>query len=136
MLRVKSDIAHAIDNQQAVFVVLLDLSAAFDTIDHNVLLNRLYEVFGFRGNVISWFKTYLCNRTCRVKIANDFSDQSILHYGIPQGSCVGPQLFSYYTHPITDIILNHSGVNFHFYADDTQLYVCVDPRIPGETDRA
>jgi len=135
LLRVKSDIVYAIDNRQAVFVVLLDLSAAFDTIDHNVLLNRLCTVFGFKNNVISWFKTYLCNRICRIKIANDFSDPTVLHYGIPQGSCVGPQMFSYYTHPITDIILRHSGVKFHFYADDSQLYVCVDPWIPGETER-
>ena len=52
------------------------------------------------------------------------------------GSCVGPQLFSYYTHPITDVIERYSDVKYHFYADDTQLYICVDPRKPGETDRA
>ena len=136
LLRVKNDIVRAVDNQQAVFVVLLDLSAAFDTIDHNLLLNRLYTVFGFRNNVINWFRSYLCNRTCKVRTANEYSDSTVLHYGIPQGSCVGPQLFSYYTYPIADIIKCHHDVKFHFYADDTQLYICVDPKKPGEIERA
>ena len=71
-----------------------------------------------------------------IKIASDFSDPKVLNYGLPCGSCVGPQLFSYYTHPITDVIKQYSDVKYHFYADDTQLYICVDPRKPGETDHA
>ena len=99
-------------------------------------MHRLYNVFGFKNYVIDWFKSDLCSRTCRVKIASDFSDPKVLNYGLPQGSCIGPQLFSYYTHPITDVIKRYSDVKYHFYADDTQLYICVDPRKPGETDRA
>ena len=60
----------------------------------------------------------------------------MLNYGLPQGSCVGPQLFSYYIHPITDVIKRYSDIKYHFYADDTRMYICVDPRKPGETDRA
>ena len=60
----------------------------------------------------------------------------MLNYGLPQGSCIGPQLFFYYTHHITDVIKWYSDVKYHFYADDTQLYVCVDPCKPGETDSA
>ena len=78
-------------------------------------------------------KSYLCSRTCRVKSDSDFSDHKVLY--LPQGSCIGPQLFSYYTHPITDVIKRYSDVKYHFYADDTQLYICVDPRKPRETDR-
>ena len=133
LLRIKSDIMQAMDNGQAVFMVLLDLSTAFDT---SILLHRLSNVFGLKNYVIDWFKSYLCSRTCRVKIARDFSDPKVLNYGLPQGSCVGPQLFSYYTHPITDVIKRYSDVKYHFYADDTQLYICVDPRKPGETDHA
>ena len=84
---------------------------------------------------IDWFKSYLCSRTCRVKIASDLSDAKVLNYGLPQGSCVGPQLFSYYIHPITDVIKRYSDIKYHFYADDTRMYI-FDPRKPGETDRA
>ena len=72
LLKVKSDIMSALDNQQAVFLVLLDLSAAFDTIDHSILLNRMSNVFGITGSVQKWFHSYLTDRTCKVKIATRF----------------------------------------------------------------
>ena len=72
LLKVKSDIMSALDNQQAVFLVLLDLSAAFDTIDHSILLNRMSNVFGITGSVQKWFHSYLTDWTCKVKIATDF----------------------------------------------------------------
>ena len=101
LLRIKSDIMQAMDNGHAVSMVLLDLSAAFDSIDHSILLHRLSNVFGFKSYVrpIDWL-SYLCSRTCRIKNASDYSDPEVLNYALPQGSCVGPQLFSYYTHPI------------------------------------
>jgi hypothetical protein len=116
--------------------VLLDLSAAFDTIDHDVLLNRLTSIFGIGGNVRDWFKSYLCNRTNRVKVAGELSDSQTLNFGLPQGSVIGPQSFSFYTHPIADIISEHKGVKYHFYADDIQLYISFNPRNKSEVDNA
>ena len=136
LLKVKSDIVCEIDNRRAIFLVLLDLSAAFDTIDHDILTNRLSNDFGFRGNVVSWFRSYLYRRTCKVKIANEFSDSHVLNFGLPQGSCVGPQMFSFYTHPIADIIKRYKHIKFHFYADDTQLYISFDPNKSGDADHA
>ena len=102
---------------------LLDQSAVFDTIDHDTLLNSLSSWFGVSGVVLSWFKSYLSDRVQCIKIGSILSDAKKLLYGVPQGSVLGPILFSLYTTPLSKVIQNHPGISFQFYADDTQLYV-------------
>ena len=116
----------ALDERQAVFLLLLDLSAAFDTVNHSTLLSRLQLRYGITGQALFWLKSYLCNRTQTVSINNVLSSSRTLDFGVPQGSVLGPILFSLYTAPITDIICSH-GLNYHLYADDTQLYLAFDP---------
>ena len=108
---------------QAPAVVLLDQSAAFDTIDHDTLLNSLSSWFGVSGVVLDWFKSYLSDRVQCIKIGSILSDAKKLLYGVPQGSVLGPILFSLYTTPLSKVIQNHPGISLQFYADDTQLYV-------------
>ena len=103
--------------------MLLDLSAAFDTIDHSTLLECLQRWFGVGGSVLKWFTSYLTARVQAVKIGSTLSDFCNLLFGVPQGSVLGPFLFSLYTTPLSSIISRHTGVKFHFYADDTQLYI-------------
>jgi len=122
LLRVHSDIITAIDQRKQVVLVLLDLSAAFDTIDHNVLLRRLSERFGVTGIALKWFESYLKGRFQSVSVNNILSEQSPLLYGVPQGSILGPILFTLYTAPLEDIIRSY-GLDFMLYADDTQLYL-------------
>ena len=122
LLRVQSDLLMALDRGCASFLVLLDLSAAFDTIDHGILLARLQSWFGISGVALDWLVSYLSDRVQRVHIKGVRSTERELLLGVPQGSVLGPLLFSLYTAPISEISDRH-GVNIHFYADDTQLYL-------------
>ena len=76
---------------------------------------------------LGWFKSYLLGRTHSDKVGSALSHPVALQYGIPQGSVLGPILFSFYTNPITSIVHSHSSINYHFYADDTQLYITFSP---------
>ena len=106
-------------------LTLLDLSAAFDTIDHTILLDRLNVYYGLSELALGWFKS--SGRTHSVKVGSTLSHPAALHYGVPQGSVLGPILFSLYTNPIGSIIHSHSSINYHFYAADTQLYITLSP---------
>jgi len=110
------------NRQQVSALVLLDLSAAFDTIDHTILLNRLKSTFGISDSAFSMVSSYLCNRSQSVAVDDEYSPVLPLLRGVPQGSVLGPLLFSLYTTPL-DHILADSSIQFHLYADDTQLYV-------------
>ena len=91
--------------------------------DHDRLLDSLSSWFGVGGVVLHWFKSYLSDRVQCIKIGSILSDAKKLLYGVPQGSVLGPILFSLYTTPLSKVIQNHPGISFQFYADDTQLYV-------------
>src|SRR5438876_6007205 len=100
----------------------LDLSAALDTIDHNILLSRLTSNFGVSGSALSLISSYLSNRSQSVSIQSHLSPSAPISTGVPQGSVLGPLLFCLYTTPLTYLFSN-SPVSYHFYADDTQLYI-------------
>jgi hypothetical protein len=121
LLRVQNDVICAIGQQKVVLLVLLDLSAAFDTMDHSRLLNTLQHL-GVRGTTLQWFKSYLSTRSQVVKIKDTKSEALFLDCGVPQGSVLGPILFTIYTSSL-GALLRHNQMDYHLYADDSQLYL-------------
>ena len=133
LVKVINDLRVSVDKKEVSVLLLLDLTAAFDTIDHKILIHRLEYWVGLSGTALSWFCSYLTGRKYNVKLADHISDSHDICSGIPQGSILGPLLFSLYILPLGELISNH-GVNFHFYADDTQLYLSVAPDEPCALD--
>ena len=127
LVKIVNDLLLALDKGKVSILTLLDLSAAFDTIDHGLLLSRLEFVFGVSDSALNWFSSYLSNRTQTVSISNSTSDPALLRYGVPQGSVLGPVLFVLYTSPLADIMTSHSVLH-HSYADDTQAQKSADPK--------
>jgi hypothetical protein len=125
LLKVVNDIIEDLDKGSNVALVLLDLSAAFDTIDHNILLKRLSHSYGITDNALSWLRSYLTERKQCVSIDSMTSKDITLEFGVPQGSVLGPKAFSMYTLPLGNI-LRHHGASYHIYADDTQYYVKIN----------
>ena len=113
-------------------LVLLDLSAAFDTIDHKIMLTRLRERFGVTGTALNWFQTYLSDRRQAIHLNGENSEEAKLIFGVPQGSVLGPVLFTAYTAPLGNIARRH-GLNLHLYADDTQIYLAFSPQSDENT---
>ena len=134
VVRVQNDILEAIDGGKCVFLVLLDLSAAFDTVSHDILLDRLSTDSGISGSALSWISSYLANRTQSVLVSGKYSDSAHLRYGVLQGSVLGPALFSDYSFPVASLIRSFE-ITAHCYADDTQLYVPFTPGIDEEDVR-
>ena len=111
---VQNDILMALDDCCAVFLLLLDLSVAFDIVQHSALLSRLQSYNGITGQALTWMESYLCNRKQSIAINYSVSPSHDLHFGVPQGSVLELVLFSLYTSPITDIIRSQLVLSITF----------------------
>ena len=121
LLKINSDIMNNMDSQKVTMLVLLDLSAAFDTVSLNILSEVFQFKFNIKGSVLNWFQTYLKDRKQRILINNTLSDEYELKVGVPQGSCAGPVAFLGYLSSLYDVIDKHLP-EVGGYADDPTIF--------------
>ena len=130
LLNIHKDLLCGVEKASAVPLVSLDLSAAFDTVDHSTFLSLLESHFGIKGKALQLLRSYFDGRTLCVAIENMQSEVVSLMYGVPQGSVLGPAAFCMYTVPL-GAILRHHKIGYHIYADGTRLYLCTDQKNPS-----
>ena len=125
-LIVVNDLFLSLNKGNISVLALHDFSSAFDTIDHPILVHRLHTDFGFTDTVHQWFSSYLTDRTHYVSLSNHCSAFINVHSGVPQGSVIGPILFTMYIKPLSAIIDSHSIIH-HSFSDDLQLQMSAPP---------
>ena len=130
LIKIVNDLLLSCDDNMPSVVLLLDLSAAFDTVDHNKLLEMLYSEIGIRGKAYDWCKSFLMDRTFRVKVGDAYSDIELLIFGVAQGSVLGPRFFNIYTRPLYKY-LEPTKFNIDGFADDNQLIKRFLPSLQG-----
>ena len=128
---VVSDLLILMDEGKCGILILLDLSAAFDTVVHSILLKDLKQI-GIEGEALCYLESFLTNRTYCVQIGGSLSRTKVLARGVPQGSVLGPILFCIYTIELTNLLRSH-GVLFQLFADDTQFYLSLGGIEDSET---
>jgi exonuclease III len=125
LVKITNDLLIAIDERKATVVMLLDLSAAFDTVDHGLLLKILKCEIGLRGNVLKWFESFLTGRAQRIRLGDVTSEEILIKFGVPQGSVLGPVLFNIYIRSIYRCV-KKLGFDIFGYADDHQIMKSFD----------
>ena len=122
LIKITNDLLIASDKNTASVLLLLDLSAAFDTVNIDKLLNILFAEIGISGKALLWFRSFLVGRRQKVKIGNSFSNEIVIEFGVPQGSVLGPVLFNIYIRSFYRFIGLNSNWVVQGFADDHQLY--------------
>ena len=126
VLKITNDALWSLEQEKIKILVCLDLSAAFDTVDHEILLDILHHYYGIDNTPLKWFASYLQDRQMKVKIGEDFSDTHTFNYSVPQGSCSGAQIFSWYCATLIHEIPKNLDLNA--YADDHTLNGDFEPK--------
>ena len=126
LVKIHNDLVTSIDQGHTGALVLLDMSAAFDTVDHHLLLRILQRRFSINDSALAWFNSYLSDRSQTVHVNNSISRIASLSCGMPQGSSLGPKTFIAYTEDVDNVFSSHQ-LDHHSFADDIQAYIHTVP---------
>ena len=126
LIKLTDDLLNAMEHQKVTALVANDLSAAFNTVDHSILLSVLSKKLGVAGSALKWFETYLYPRACKVNVGNSYSEVKDLNFSVSQGSCCGPFLYLAYASTIQEVVPN--DISLHGFADDHALKRCFQAR--------
>ena len=127
LLKIINDMLWAMERKNVTAMVVMDLSAAFDTVDHDILLSILENKFGIKDVALRWFESYLRPRSCKVSINPAYSAEKQLPFSVPQGSCAGPSLFLAYASTLQEVksIAEHEpgkhAISLNGFADDHSI---------------
>ena len=130
-MRIQNDHLNSADRKKGVLTVLLHMSAAFDTVDHSMLIGQMRSI-GIGGTALKWLESYISNQTHTVRIGSHNSRRTLIESSIPQRSLLGPVLFSIYTLPLGVIFRKHQR-QYHLYGEDAQLFVDLTGVRDGDT---
>ena len=119
LLKLCKDILWAMERQEITASVALDLSTAFDAVNHSVLLNVLHHQFGITGNAFNWYDTHLRPCQCYIEITGSRSQSRLIDLSVPQGSCAEPVLYSVYASTLQTVI--PKGIDLNGFADDHNI---------------
>ena len=135
VLKLHNDVLWAMEQGELYYLVCTDLSAAFDTVDHRVLLDLLKKSFGVTGVCLQWFRSYLENRQFKVSVGKEFSELKTINYSVPQGSKGGPDLFVIYSSSLQHVIDKSDNIEINAYADDHNFGKSFKPNRTGEAEK-
>lgn len=127
LLKIVNDIRTAAGQGKCTVLLALDISAAFDAVHHATLCQRLQRTFGLEDRALHWLRSFVSDRCQYIAVGGERSDTVFCDSGVPQGSVLGPLLFSLYVAPVSDVIAAH-GISVHQYADDIQTYISLYPQ--------
>uniref|UniRef100_A0A803SVN4 Reverse transcriptase domain-containing protein n=1 Tax=Anolis carolinensis TaxID=28377 RepID=A0A803SVN4_ANOCA len=125
LVAITDELCRQSDSGGSALLVLLDLTAAFDTVDYDLMIHRL-AMSGVRSQALNWFNSFLRNRSQCVEYMDQVSDRSPLLCGVPQGAILSPLLFNIYVRPLASLVRSF-GLDCYQYANDTQLLLCLEP---------
>ena len=124
VLSLFDDLYNSLDTGQPIQLILLDLSSAFDTLRHDILLERLRNI-GIQDVTMEWFSNFIKDRNYSIKIRNNYSKSYTIDHGVPQGSILSPILFSIYLIPLQTIMKRYPSITYNLYADDIELHATI-----------
>jgi Reverse transcriptase (RNA-dependent DNA polymerase) len=121
LVKLVNELLWAMEYQEVTALMAIDLSAALDTVDHDILVSVLEAKFGIEGQALNWFDSYLRQRCYKVNVCQAYSEPKYLPFSVPQGSCAGPVLYILYASTMQEVI--EKNVDLHVYANDHALTI-------------